>query len=162
LAVLNRKINEGLTLQGLRNEFGELEKSVANKIDKVALLKSELDFFRDLYNRGERCFGRGSLDERDLAVLAEHNVNTENYHKIRQLFTANENEISEIETALLSERSKLKNSADTLAVMEKISGGVYITSLIEEEKNRRQAAFIPNGAKKADTGLISFSGGKKK
>ena len=42
LADLNRKINQGMTLTSLRNDFAGLEKSVFEKADKIAVLKSEL------------------------------------------------------------------------------------------------------------------------
>jgi hypothetical protein len=162
LTELNKRINSGTTLASLRNEFGELEKSVTDKVDKIALLKSELDFFRDLHNRGERCFGRGSLDERNLAVLAENEVTAENYHRILKVIAANESEIAEIESALPDERAKLKSASDTLALAEKVAEATWVQSLIDEEKRRTQSEFIPNGAMSAKTGLFGFSGGRKK
>ena len=150
LAELNKKINAGLTLTNLRNKFAGLEKSVAEKEAKLIALKSELDLIRDLYKRGERCFKFYSEDEKDLAFLAEHKVNAENYGRILKLITANEAEIAELEKNLPEERGRLKEAADTLTVMEKVAGGVYVQSLIDDEQNRTQSVYVKNGLKRAD------------
>ena len=150
LASLNRKINEGVTLQSLRNDFARLEKSVADKESKIAELKLELDFYRDLYNKAERCFKFYGTGENDLAFLAEHKVTAENYGWIPQLFTANENEIAELEDSLSSSRQELRDTVDTLDTLEKVMGGTYVQGLVDEEKQRAQSAYIRNGLKYAD------------
>ena len=150
LASLNRKINEGVTLGSLRNDFVRLEKSVADKDSKIAELKSELDFYRDLYSKAERCFKFYGEDESDLAFLAEHKVTAENYARIPQLFTANENEIAELEESMSLSRQELRDTVDTLDTLEKVIGGTYVQSLVDEEKQRAQSVYIRNGLKYAD------------
>ena len=150
LADLNRKINQGMTLTSLRNDFAGLEKSVSEKADKIAVLKSELATFSDLYNRGERCFKFMGEDNSDLRVLAENEVTAENYHRIKKVIAENENEIAELERLLPDERSRLKDTADTLAVMEKVMGATFVQGLIDDEKNRTQSEFVPNGLRRAD------------
>jgi len=150
LADLNRKINSGVTLTSLRNEFAGLEKSVSEKESQLATLKTELVLFRDLYNRGERCFKFMSGDGNDLRILAEHEVTAENYHRIAKVITANENEIAELEQVLPDERNRLKDTADTLAVMERVAGATYVQGLIDDEKNRSQSKWVQNGLKRAD------------
>jgi hypothetical protein len=160
LSDLNRKINSGMTLTSLRNDFVALEKSVADKIEQIATLKTELVAFRDLYARGERCFAKqelrsgglcptaGSLttkfmggDGNDLRILAENEITAENYHRITKVISANEREIAELEQSLPDLRSQLKDTADTLAVMERVSGATFVQGLIDEEKNRSQSGI---------------------
>jgi len=150
LAELNKRINAGATLTSLRNEFAALDKSVAEKESKLAELKSELAFFRDLHSKGERCFKFYDENESDLAFLVKHKVTADNYERIMQLITANESEIAELEKSLPDERAKLRESSDTLTEMEKIAAGTYVQSLIEEHKPRLQSEFVRNGLKRVD------------
>jgi len=163
LSALNRKINQGVSLASLRNEFAEFEKAVAERVEQVAILKSELSLFRDLHKRAERCFKYHSMDEWDLAVLAEHQVTAENYQQISNLIISNENEIAEIESALPELRRDLQSASDTLALAEKVAGGTWVQSLIDEEKWRAQTKFIPNGFIAADSpaGVVKLGGGRK-
>ena len=150
LAELNKRINAGATLTSLRNEFAGLDKSVAEKESKLAELKSELAFFNDLYNKGERCFKFYHEDNSDLAFLAEHKVTAENYERITQLITANESEIAELEKSLPVEQANLRNTSELLTAFEKIASGVYVQSLIDEHKPKLQSEYVRNGLKRAD------------
>ena len=150
LADLNRRINSGLSLDNLRSEFARLEKSVVEKDDRIVALKTELALFHDLYRRGERCFKYHSVDEKDLAFLAEHRVTAENYERITSLFTTNENEIAKLEQTLAGLRCELRDTVDTLDTLEKVMGGVWVQSLVDEEKYRMQSEYIHNGIKSAD------------
>jgi hypothetical protein len=161
LADLNRKINNGMTAESLRCEFTRLEKSVSDSENQIATLKTELDFFRDLHRRGERCFKYGSLGERDLEVLAKEGVIAENYHRILNAVNGNLSEIAELESALPRLRNNLRDTVDTLDTLEKVMGATWVQSLIDEEKRRSQSDFVPNGVINADTGQVSFGGRKR-
>ena len=150
LAELNKRINAGATLTTLRNEFAALEKSVAEKEARLLELKKELALYRDLYNRGERCFKFMSESESDLSVLAEHRITTDNYERIMELVVEDESEIAALEQSLPDERRRLRDTADTLVVFEKIASGTYVQSLIDDEKQRRQPEYIANGTKRVN------------
>jgi hypothetical protein len=151
LADLNRRINSGTTIAGLRNKFAVLEKSVAEKENTVTTLKSELAFFRDLYIKGERCFKFMQENESDLALLAANKVTADNYERITELITSNEREIAELETLMPDERAKLRECSDTLTAFEKISAGTYTQWLVNNEKPKQQAEFfVPNGSRRVD------------
>jgi hypothetical protein len=150
LSELNRRINSGMTLTSLRNDFTALEKSVSEKEEQVTTLKTELDLFRDLYSRGERCFKFMGGDGNDLRILSENEIAAENYHRITKVIAANEREIAELEKSLPDERSRLKDTVDTLAVMERVAGATFVQGLIDEEKNRTQAEYVLNGSRRAD------------
>jgi hypothetical protein len=161
LAELNQKINAGVTLTTLRNEFATLEKSVAEKESQLAELKKGVDIFRDLYNRGERCFKYHNQNETDLMYLAKNNVTAENYHLILELIPETESEIAELERSLPEERSKLKDTADTLSLMEKVAGGTFVQGIIDEEKHRRQT-HIKSGLKDAEGSFTPTSDNQPK
>ena len=137
-------------MASLRNEFAALEKSVAEKESKVLALKTELDLFRDLYNKGEKCFKFMGEDESDLSFLAKHKVKADNYERITQLIDANESELAVLEKSLPTERVKLRDVSDTLTAFEKIVAGTYVQSVANEEKHRQQSEYLHNGVKRSD------------
>jgi hypothetical protein len=149
LASLNKKINAGANLDSLRNEFAELENSVSAQENRIAYLKNEIELFHKLYACAERCFKYGEKDERDLALLAEKNVSATSYKRLPELVAGNEAEITEHEKSLITERGQLEAVSDNLTVLEKISSGTFIQSLVEAEEQRRQSDRIPNGLKDA-------------
>jgi hypothetical protein len=109
-----------------------------------------------------RCFKYGSLDERDLAVLAENGVTAENHHRILNAVNGNIAEIAELESALPDLRRELRETVDTLDALEKVMGATWVQSLIDEEKSRTQSDYVPNGVINADTEQVSFGSGRKK
>lgn len=50
---------------------------------------------------------------------------------------------------LSEERKKLKEAADTLSFVEKVLGGTYVQSLVEQEDYRVTSDYIPRGVWKA-------------
>jgi hypothetical protein len=146
ISALNKKLN-GVTLDGLRNEFRSLEKSAAEKEKNLAELKKELAFFEDLYAKGRQCFEENNPDKTALETLAEHKITAENYMRIEKLVTQNRAEVAGLEKSLAPENEKLQYVSDMLSTAEKIAGGTYVQSLIAAEKDRRQSEFIRNGLK---------------
>jgi septal ring factor EnvC (AmiA/AmiB activator) len=149
LASLNKKLNAGATLTSLRNDFARLEKSIAEKEATVATLKNELVFFNDLYNKGAACFAFGELNQANLALLAEHEVTAENYHRIQNVIDENNRKIAEIESALPQLRCELRDTVDTLDTLERVMGKTFVQGLVDEHKPRLQADFVPNGLRVA-------------
>jgi len=150
LSELNKKINAGLTLDSLRNKFAMLEKSVIEKRERISALKTESKFFDKLHNAAIGCFVFESRNLKDRELLKEYEVTSENYERIPELITANEFEIGELEKSLSEDRAVLKDTSDTLTLLEKVVNGTYLQTLIEEEKERRQANYIGTGFKLAD------------
>jgi hypothetical protein len=149
LALLNRKINAGATPESLRWHLANTEKSISEIEGKIRTLKSELQFFNDLYNAGVRYYENNGSDRRDYELLTENKITAENYHRITKLIT--DNEIAELEESLSGERVKFKDFADTLTLMEKVLSTTYVQGLVDEEKHRRQSEFVKNGLKSADS-----------
>jgi hypothetical protein len=147
LAEINRKINNGVTLESLRNDFAVLEKSVIEKENQIAELKKAIVECLELYKKGERCFKYYSNNEFDLALLAQRELTADNYHKVLEVVTECQSEIAELEQSLPADRARLKDTVDTLDTLEKVMGSTYIQSLIDLEKERRQSYHIMNGLK---------------
>ncbi len=47
-------------------------------------------------------------------------------------------------------KGALSESSNTLATAEKVFGGTYVQSLAAEERQRREAQYLPNGIKSAN------------
>ena len=150
LTSLNKRINEGTTLESLRNEFANLEKSVSVNEDKLEKLNTELEVFENLYHTGVRCFENGENNLKDIQLLTKHKITSENYGRVQKLINENKSDIEKLEISISSEREKLKNASDTLTVIEKIAGGTFVQSLVDDEKHRQQTKYIQNGLKRAD------------
>jgi hypothetical protein len=155
LAILNRKINAGASLETLRKDFIGLEYNISR-------LEQELKPFEDstlasrLYNIGYNYFTycRGSNDE--LMLLVKHGINTNRHGQdsntvsYKQASERIEQMKAEKEQSLSAVRAELKEVTETLSVLEKVVSGTWIQSLIHEEKQRRQSDTINNGIKSAD------------
>jgi len=85
-----------------------------------------------------------------LDYLAKHKVNAENYHRITKLITTNETEIVELNEVISADRAELKDTSNTLTMLEKVLAGTYVQSLAGDEKHRAQSEYIKNGAKNAE------------
>jgi len=157
LAELNKKITDGVTAESLRGDMDSSQKSITDNEDKLTELKKELDFFHELYNAGNRCFKEGSSNKSDMDYLAKHKVNAENYHRIQKLITANENEVAVLEDTLSADRAELKETSDTLTMLEKVVAGTYVQSLAGDEKHRAQSEYIRNGAKNAEPEKVAVN-----
>lgn len=156
LSELNKKITAGVSLESLRSGMESLQKSVAVSEPRLAKLKEELDLFNKLYDTSIRCFEDGGENQSDLDYLAKHKVKADNYHRISKLIVATKVEIAELEEAISADRAELKDTSDTLTLLEKVIAGTHIHSLADGEKQRAQAEYIRNGAKPADVGEQNF------
>jgi hypothetical protein len=151
LSALNKKIQSGATLESLKNNFVDLENSVSKKQEKLETLQKEMRYFTNLYNSAVDYFVNGNttkVTQSHLDVFAKHRINKSNYERLDGLAKGNSDEINALENELHTDREKLKESSSLLTTMEKVVGGTYVQSLIDDERNRRQSDLIPSGTMK--------------
>ena len=155
ITALNKKINEGATLESLRRDFERQEKTV--EVKEAELKKSEADLkaFHELKEKIEIVFEgkRSSLFTRQQAeeTLRKHSSITQsNYKNIETLINNEMDNISKVSSELEAEQKKLKDAADTYSLAEKVFGGTYVQGLVAEERERRESKFVPNGLKNAN------------
>ena len=147
LADLNQRINLGMTLQSLRNDFATLEKSVADKEGLIERINSDTTLPDRLYKAGYNFFNYGSATDSERELLRNFKITVDNYKQSADVVAA---VVARIEKSLSGERDKLHDVSDTLALMEKVMGGTLVQSLVDEEKHRMQSEFLHNGIKSAD------------
>jgi hypothetical protein len=150
LASLNKKINEGVTLDSLRNDLAKSEKFITEKEKQLAQPQKDIMFFKDLHYKAVKHFEQGCRIPADMDLLKKSEITVQNYKRITELIANDENEIARIEQAISEERDKMKTTTETLTAFEEIFNMTYVQRLVEAEKNRRQVKKIGNGIKSAD------------
>lgn len=159
LLALNKRINEGATLETLRADFAEKEKEAAAAESKLRTEETDMKNFYDLKEKIQVVYegkqSRYFTREQAIESLKHHpSINSENYWKVDELI-ANQEELLRQATADYEQKQKaLAESSDTLATAEKVFGGTYVQHLVAEERERRETRYIPNGMKYANGGGI--------
>jgi len=150
LTRLNNKINDGATLETMRYDFAEAEKKCNEVENSLKTSRKDLNFFLDLKEQAELLFEgkrskKFSLNQARESFSQHKNINKNNYNKLDELIQTEKENIQNYENDLAVEKAKLKETSDTLALAEKVFGGTYIQSLVNDERYRTASDFIPNG-----------------
>lgn len=159
LLALNQKINSGATLESLRRDFAEKEKSAADAESKLRAEEKDLQSFYDLKEKllivyegkPSRVF---TAEQAAASLKAYPSINRTNYWNVGALIADQEETVRRVAADHTQKQSELAESSDTLATAEKVFGGTYVQSLAAEERLRRETQFIPNGMKFANGGGI--------
>ncbi len=155
LLLLNKKINEGATLETLRRDFESQERKVSELDAALQKSRSELKSFYELKEKIEIVFeGKKSAvftpDQARAALRQFPNITKQNYRNIYDLIETETENLRKSEESLAAASEKLKEDSELVSAVEKIMGGTYVQSLVAEEQQRREADFIPNGLKHAE------------
>lgn len=150
LTRLNNLINEGVTLETMRYDFAEAEKKCNEVENSIKTSRKDLNFFLELKEQAELLFEgkrseKFSLNQARETFAQHRNINKNNYNKLDELIQTEKENIQNYENDLAAEKEKLKETSDTLALAEKVFGGTYIQSLVNDERYRTASDFIPNG-----------------
>ena len=159
LLALNKRINDGASLESLRTDFAEKEKAAADAESKLRSAEKELRTFYDLKEKILIVYeGKQSrLFTREQAVTslkAYPSINIQNYRNVDNLIASQEEIVRQAAADYEQKRKELAESSDTLATAEKVFGGTFVQSLAHEERERRETQYIPNGMKFANGGGI--------
>lgn len=152
LLALNKKINEGATIETLRDNFSEIEKNVSDKIDALEKAKADFRMFCELKEKIEIVFeGKTSAifsqQQAEQTLRQYPQINAANYRNVDQLIANEEQHVLQASADLETEQKRLHEIADMLEIAEKVMGGTYVQSLVGAERERREANYVPNGLK---------------
>ena len=157
LSDLNKKLNAGMTVEGLRNNLATLEKSVAEKESVHYELKCSWVESDNLYEAAKRCFELRYQNPADWKLMEVHGLSSYNYKSLIQEIEQRKAKYDDYEkSVLLPEQKKLKSADELLTTATKVMGGTWVQWLADEEKHRRQAKDIPNGLQNADDNSLSL------
>ena len=154
ILLLNKKINDGETLESMRRDFEKHEVAVAECEAILNKSKNDLKSFYELKEKIEIVFeGKKSsiftLAQAQMALKQFPDINQRNFGKIQVLIDNELKNVQKAEEAFTEESRKLKESSDLLSAAEKVMGGTYVQTLVGEERQRREADYLPNGLKPA-------------
>jgi hypothetical protein len=71
----------------------------------------------------KRVYELGENNESDLALLSDNKITAENFKRLAILIGNNEKETAELKKTIPEEQANLKDTADTLTLMEKVASG---------------------------------------
>lgn len=152
LLLLNQKINNGATLESLREDFEKQEEKCNSLTEERKKAETDLKAFYALKEKIEIVFeGKDSRiftkQQAESDLMRHPNITKSNYKNIDVLINNEVLNIKKVDSELSSEQQKLKETADLYSAAEKIFGGTYVQSLVADEKERRESKYIPNGLK---------------
>lgn len=152
LLLLNQKINNGVTLQTLKEDFENQERKCNSIVAERQKSEADLKAFYELKEKIEIVFeGKASkLFSRQQAendLMRHPNITESNYKNIDILINNEISNLKKVESELSSEQQKLKECADLYSAAEKIFGGTYVQSLVADERERRESKYVSNGLK---------------
>lgn len=150
LLELNRRINEGATLDSLRADFAKQEQITAKYEKDVQSSQHDLEAFLALKEQiGVLFEGKQSLKftyEQARAALQEFpQITHQNYQNIDRLVQTETEHLQQARDTLQAEKNRLKGASEMVTTMERVLAGTYVQYLFKEEQQRRRSDFIPNG-----------------
>jgi len=146
LAELNKKINRGMTLESLRADCLKAEERKNQNEAHLEKVKSDSGLPGKLYKIAFNYFNFDTKSPHDKKVLDEYGVTINNYKQTSECVTAY---ILKCENIISEDRDRVKTYHGWLTLLEKVIAGTHVQSLVEEEKQRQQSDWIPNGLKTA-------------
>jgi hypothetical protein len=155
LAALNKKINDGISIQSLRNELSNSERAITQMENRIDSLKNPAGFDKKLFEVAERWYDSPPYkrNQDDVYILERHEYTSEKYYDLKRAIADSEVEIAKIEKSISEEREQIKSTTETLTAFEDIFSMTYVNKLLEAEKNRKQAKKVGNGIKSADLSI---------
>ena len=152
LLLLNRKINEGATIETLRRDFSVQEQKVSELDAAMQKQKLDLKSYYELKEQIEIVFeGKRSVvftPEQARTTLKHYpNITQDNYKNIDDLIAAETKSLRRHEQELAAETDALRTASELVTAMERVMGGTFVQTLVEEEQRRRETNYIPNGLK---------------
>ena len=151
---LNQRINEGATVETLRQELAEQNEMAAAKEAALKKEQNDLKTFLELQEQIAVVFeGKRSdvftYEQAAAGVRRFPSIGRDNYRNIEKLIRNQTEALKNAEAEHAQAQADLKNASELLTVAEQVMGGTFVQSLVYEERQRREAKYIPNGLKDA-------------
>ncbi|MCR4643819.1 MAG: plasmid recombination protein [Oscillospiraceae bacterium] len=151
---LNQRINEGATVETLRQELAEQNEMAAAKEAALKKEQNDLKTFLELEEQIAVVFeGKRSdvfnYEQAAAGVRRFPTIGRDNYRNIEKLIRNQTEALRNAEVEHVQAQVDLKNASELLAVAEQVMGGTFVQSLVYEERQCREVKYIPNGLKDA-------------
>jgi len=150
LLILNRKINQGATIQSMKQDFENLEQKLKEKNESAVEVQKKVQRL----SRGQEAFevlyeGKKSetisLEEAQLYQKRYPNINENTYHQTKELADAARQEQSLLKKEINELEKEIRELSSAISVAEQVRAGTYVQELVSSENIRRNADVLPNG-----------------
>lgn len=145
LTLLNKKINEGATLDSLKQDFSDADKATKELEKMLTYEKGSLDYYNDLKEKIEVVFKGKPAPEskiqeykKELNSFKDFTITASNYSGIYQVIADEEKNINEIEKNLKEKRSQLDEAAEYYSLANKVMDDTYVQSLCYDEQTQKE------------------------
>lgn len=150
LLTLNKKINEGATIQSMKEEFEITEKELQEKYAELDEAKTKAQRILEGKEAFEVIYENKNSDliSKDRAALFQErypNINAKNYHMTKILAEEATESLEAIKNEVAELEKKVRNLGVAVTIAEQVRAGTYVQELVSNENIRRAADKIPNG-----------------
>lgn len=151
LLLLNKKINQGATVQSMKEEFIKLEQQLKEKneiasetLKKVQRLSRGQEAFEVLYEGKKSDII--SLEEAQLYQKRYPNITATTYSQAIEIANTARSEYESIRKTVKELEKGMRELSSVISVAEKVRAGTYVQELVSNENIHRNADALPNGA----------------
>ena len=151
LTLLNKKINEGATIESLKQNFSDADEAVKKLENSLNKEKNSLDYFTELKEKIEVVFEGKPAPEskiqeykKELNSFEDFKITANNYTRIYNVIADQEKSINEIEKNLKEKRNLLEETAEYYSLAKKVMDGTYVQSLCYDDKKQEEHRYIPH------------------
>jgi hypothetical protein len=157
MLALNKKINEGATLESLRRDFAAKEEAVTQMYDRAEAEKNDLRFALDLREQLEMLFGgvpsqRFSRQQAEAALQRYPVITASNWRNVETLIANCREQTAKAAADLTKAEAELKAAAELFSLAEHVYAGAHVQELVNREQQVRFAETLPSGMIAADEG----------
>lgn len=150
LASINKRINEGATIDTFRNECTDINSEIQEAEKAIDIAKKNLEMYSKMHTCARIIYGNREATDKNYEIAKQvmelhPEVTKDNYMLMPQAMKTENERINDMEKKLNSTRALLKEKSATLSTVEKIMGETYIQSLMENEFLKKASEFVPNG-----------------
>ena len=150
LLLLNKKINQGETIQSMKEEFEKSERKLQEKNAELAEAKNKLkrisegkEAFEVLYEN--KISDTISKEQAALFQKRYPNINANNYHLIKEMADKSAEELEAVKHEVKELEKEIRELGAAISIAEKVKAGTYVQELVSNENIRKNADVLPNG-----------------
>ena len=150
LLLLNKKINQGATIQSMKDEFAKLENELHEKNEavvevqkKVQRLSKGQEAFEVLYEG--KISDTISKEEAGAYQKRYPNINADNYQQVIEIADAARHEQDSINEEIKNLEKEVRELSNAISIAEQVQADTYIQELVSKENIHRNADVLPNG-----------------
>ena len=148
--ILNRKINQGETIESMKTDFAKLEQQLKEKSEsaaeaqkKVQRLSKGQEAFEVLYE-GKKS-DKITLEEAQVYQKRYPNINANTYRQAIEIADEARREHDSIKNEVKELEKEIRELSGAISIAEQVRAGTYVQELVSKENIHRKADVLPNG-----------------